>query len=95
LPGHWFAGNALQQLAVGFGIAGAAYSVIHQKRGATSISLERVIVSLVSASSIPAGLLLLACAFDNDLISSLHDVGLYLAAAGIALLFVSIKELFK
>jgi len=38
---------------------------------------------------------LVLCAFDTSLLVIVGDAGLYVAAAGFVLLFVSIKELLK
>jgi hypothetical protein len=51
------------------------------------------VANLISAGAIPAGVLLLLCAYDRDLLRLLHDSQLYLAAAGVVLLFVAIKDL--
>lgn len=54
-----------------------------------------VVSKLLAASSLPTGVLLLASAFDKSLLVHVSDSGIYVAAAGVALLFVGIKELFK
>lgn len=58
-------------------------------------SLEGIIGKLLAASALPTGILLLACAFHTGWISKLSDLGIYLLAAAVALLYVSLKELLK
>jgi hypothetical protein len=87
-----FLAQLLPQLTVGFALLGGVVALIrHRARP----PLEAVLGSLLAASSIPPGLLLLGCGFNSDLIKHLNDLGLYLAAAGVALLYISIKELAK
>jgi hypothetical protein len=84
---------SLQHVTVASAILGAAYAAIRYR---ATLSLEIVVGKLLAASSIPAGLFLLACAFDTTLASKLSgDLGLYFGAAGVALLYVSVKELVK
>lgn len=85
----------LQQVTVACAVLGALYCLIRNRSNPAKRTLEEVLLKLLSASTIPTGLLLLACAFDNSLLKHVSDFGIYVAAAGIALLFVSIKELLK
>jgi hypothetical protein len=57
--------------------------------------LDVVVGKLLSASLIPTGVMLVVCAFNTSLLASIADVGLYVAAAGIALLVVAAKGLRK
>ena len=59
------------------------------------LPLEGVVGKLLAASALPTGILLLGCAFKTDWISRLGDLGIYLLAAAVALLYVSLKELLK
>lgn len=84
---------SLQQMTVGAAILGACYTAVRHR---AALTLELVVGGLLAASSLPTGIFLLGCAFDTSLISQLtHELGLYLAAAAVALLYVSLKELFK
>jgi len=85
----------LSQITVVFAIAGACLGFgLHRIEG-EGPSLEVVLSKLLSASLIPTGVMLLLCAFDTSLLSSVEDVGLYIAAAGIMLLVVAIRTLSK
>ena len=75
---------------------GGAYSIIRnllseKKEGI----LEDALKKLFAASSIPTGGLLMLCAYNSSLLQHLNDRGIYLTAAGISLLYVSINELRK
>lgn len=83
---------SLPQLTVGFALLGGIVALIRHRK---NISLEAILVNLLAASSIPSGLFLLWCAFDSTQINRLNDLGLYLAAAGVALLYVAAKELVR
>jgi hypothetical protein len=84
---------SLAQLTVVFGLLGVFGAGIRHWRNRSKPSLEGLLGSLLAASSIPSGFFLLACAFDPTLIAQFEEVGLYLAAAGVALLYVSFKGL--
>jgi len=86
---------SLAQVTVGFALLGGVIALLRHRGNPTKLTLETVLGSLLAASSIPSGLFLLGCAFDSSLIKHLSDLGLYLAAAGVALLYVSIKELIQ
>lgn len=83
---------SLAQLTVGAALVGGIVAVIRYR---TSLTLEAVLASLLAASSVPSAVVLLWCAFDSSQINQLNDLGLYLAAAGVALLYVSVKELVR
>jgi hypothetical protein len=46
---------------------------------------------MLSASLIPTGVWLLLCAFDPTLLSEVSGLNLYLAVAGVALIFVAVR----
>lgn len=72
-----------------------AIALIQQWNQPGDHKLEKLIVKLLAGSSVPTGILLLGCAFNEAWIPKLNDLGTYLAAAGVALLFISIKEIVK
>ena len=86
---------SLAQITVGFAIAGAAICLIRNRTQLSALKLEDVVLKILGASAIPNGFLLLGAAFDDSLLQRVSDAGIYLVAAGSALLFVSIKELVK
>jgi hypothetical protein len=85
---------SLSQLTVICAIAGACFSLVFRRNG-KSPPLEVVVTKLLCASLIPIGVMLMLCAFDTSLLALVADAGLYIAAAGIALLVVAIKGLCK
>lgn len=56
--------------------------------------LDDLLVRGLSGSAIPTGIVLLFCAFKPSLIESLQGLNVHIAAAGMVLLFVSIKTVF-
>ena len=87
--------SSLPQVTVAFAIFGAIYCLVKNRANPPGRTLEMVVSKLLAASSLPTGVLLLASAFDKSLLVHVSDSGVYVAAAGVALLFVGIKELFK
>ncbi len=83
---------SIGQVNVAFAIAGAIFCLYRQRTAAT---LQDVILKLVTASAIPTGVMLIVGAFNPELLKIVTDTGIYIAAGGVALLFVSIKELLK
>jgi hypothetical protein len=83
----------LQQVTVGFAVFGAAYCLIKHRNNPSKRTLQSVILKLLAASTVPTGFLLLACAFNTSLLQRVSDVGIYVAAAGVTLLFVSVQEM--
>lgn len=84
---------SLAQLTVGFALLGGIVALIRYWGDPAKLTLEAVIRNLLAASSVPPAAFLLVCAFDSTLLKYLNDLSLYLAAAGAALLYVSIKDL--
>jgi hypothetical protein len=86
---------SVQETTVACALIGASVAFIQQRNQPNDQHLEKVMAKLLAASSIPTGLLILASAFHTEWLSKLSDLGIYLAAAGVALLYVSVKELIK
>jgi hypothetical protein len=82
----------LQQMTVGSAALGALYAAL---RDGKALTLQTVVVKALTASSLPTGIFLICAAFNPTLGAKLSDLGLYLLAAAIALIYVSLKELFK
>lgn len=70
-------------------------ALIVKKLGEQSAHLDDLIIRALSASMIPTGVLLIACAFDPSLLSSLTGLNIYIAVAGLTLLFVACKGIFS
>jgi hypothetical protein len=56
-------------------------------------SLEDLLVKMFSGSVIPVGAYLVLCGLDSRLVGQVSNVGLYLAAAGLALLYTSVNAI--
>ncbi len=57
--------------------------------------LDDLISRSLAGSAIPTGLILLLCAFKPDLLLSLEGLNMYIAAAGLVLIFVSCRAIFE
>ncbi len=58
-----------------------------------SVSLEEMLVPAMSAASVPAGVALIICAFSPSYVSKLQSINIYLAMAGIALLYFAVQSI--
>ena len=59
------------------------------------VNLEILLLKAIATSSIPAALLLLLCAFNPGLLQNLTGLNIYIAAGGLALLYLSYEILSK
>ena len=84
---------SLQQISVACALVVFLFVLIRNHRQKKPHSLERLLAKLLAGSALPTGTFLILCAFDTSLVSKLTDLNLHLAAAGMALLFVSVKEI--
>lgn len=84
---------SLQQLSVGCAIICFLVVFIRNRYKGRATTLDVLLPKLLAGSAVPTGFFLLICAFEPTLVNKLTDLSLYLAAAGIALLYVSIKEI--
>ena len=57
-----------------------------------TVSLEGMLMPAMSAASLPAGVALIICAFSPSYVSKLESINVYLAMAGIALLYFAIQS---
>jgi hypothetical protein len=84
---------SLQQTSVAGGVIGFLIPLVRAWGTGVVPDLGKVISKMLAGSAIPTGAYLLFCGFRPEFVKELHDLGLYLAAAGLALLFVSAKEM--
>lgn len=82
----------LAQLTVLCALLGGASTIVRNRKTPQQISLEGVVGHLLAASSIPPSLFLLGCAFNPSLAAQLEELGLYLAAAAVALLYIAVAR---
>ena len=76
----------------------AAILVSHMARvrriSVKDLPLDGVLSRVFAGSSIPTGVLLVICAFDDAVLAQANEIGLYVAAAGLTLIYLSVKEIF-
>jgi len=85
---------SLQQFTVVAAVLGALTFLVAQLLRRKQPHLEKILVKAFAASTIPTGFLLLVSGFQPNLLTQIADLSLYAAIAGIALLYISFKELF-
>jgi hypothetical protein len=83
----------LEQATIGAGIGSSALAFFQGWRS-QNLQLNSIIEKTLAGSAIPTGFYLLACAFKPEWVKNVADLGLYLVAAGIALLYVSVSPFF-
>ncbi len=83
----------LPQISVIFGLLFFIIILIRLLVKREEVKLEKLLTGAFSGSTIPTGLALLLCAFDPSLIQHLEGLHIYIAVAGLALIFVAIKSL--
>lgn len=76
-------------------ILGFVFTFIARRTKKQPINLEILLPKAIAASSIPPGLLLLVCAFNPGLLQEITGLNIYIAAGGLALLYLSYKVLSK
>lgn len=81
-------------LSVGAGIAVFISNLYMNRKYGRETSLDSLIVKVLSAFSIPPGFLLLYCAFNPDLIIQLGWLRVYIAIAGMVVIFIAFKNNF-
>lgn len=84
-------GKILQIVSVSCSLLGCVGYVLRSYLRKRPVNLVRVLMVMLSASLIPTGVWLLLCAFDPTLLSEVSGLNLYLAVAGVALIFIAIR----
>jgi hypothetical protein len=84
---------SLQQFSVAIGLLASVVGFLRLRRKSPPPPnmLEKLLAYFLGASSIPTAFFLVWCAFRPTYITGLTDLPLWLAAAGLALFYVSIK----
>jgi ABC-type iron transport system FetAB permease component len=72
----------------------AAHMVEHRRVSVRDLPLDSLLLRVFAGSSIPTGVLLLICAFDNRVLVRANEIGVYIATAGLTLIYLSVRELF-
>ena len=80
-----------EYLPPAFMIAAFFYLVTQQYRFNKQVNLEELVVRSFSTSAIPTAVVLLVCAFKPALLSQLSGFNIYIAVAGLVLLYRSVK----
>jgi hypothetical protein len=68
--------------------------LIELKKANPAVQLDKILGKALAGSAFPTGIALLICAFKPALVSQLQDLHMHLAAAGLALLFLSYQGAF-
>jgi len=87
----WF---TLERISICVALLCLVHALIVGHRNGKQMPLERLLSRALAGSAIPPAVFLLICAFDKDQIKKLNELGIYLLAAGVALLYVSLSEIF-
>lgn len=86
--------SAMQWLPAASGLAFAAFYWHNRtRRKEKPFEIEGVFVVGLSGSAVPPGLLCIAAPFAPDALALIQEAKTYLAFAGIALIYISIKTL--
>ena|SRR5665213_1855431 len=55
--------------------------------------LEDILIVFMSGASMPTAVLLICSGFNKELLSKVSDAGIYMGLAGVALLYVGVRNL--
>jgi len=58
-------------------------------------ALDRLVEAMMAGAGFPIGLYLIVCAFEPERVKMLAELGFYLLAAGVSVLYVSAKSLIR
>jgi len=67
--------------------------LLRNRRSSQPIDLADLVNRSLAASMIPVGITLLVCAFEPGILSQLDGFGIYIAVAGLVLIYISINHL--
>jgi hypothetical protein len=87
--------NLLNQSVICAVLLSALLETIRQWRSNKEISIDALWPKMMSGGSIPTAILLIASPFFPSVLEDFSEYPMYLAAAGIVLLVISIKETFS
>ena len=82
-------------ISVALGIIAFFSIITYNSYKGYPITLDDLLLRMLAASAMPTGFLLLVCAFDPLLISEFDGLNIHIAAAGLALLYISYEALFS
>jgi len=74
-----------------FIIAAFLYLVIHQYCSNSQVNLEKLVVRTFAAGGISTAVVILICAFKPKLFLQVSGSNIYIAVAGLVLLYISVK----
>ena len=82
-------------ISVSFALVAFLFAVVMDLKNKTSSGLESHLAKAGAAGAIPTALLLIYGAFDPSVIAHLTGLNVPLAAAGMALLYISARAILK
>ena len=85
----------VDEISVGLGVFAFVVFIVRGKLRKREMRLEYLLLQVFAASTIPTGIALLFCAFEPALIAQLGGLNIHIAAAGLALLYLSFKSMFS
>lgn len=71
-----------------------AHLASRRKVSVRELPLDGLLLRVFAGSSIPTGVLLIICAFDSGVLATANSIGVYIAAAGLTLIYLSVREVF-
>jgi hypothetical protein len=83
--------NYINQASVGAGVVVFVFMWMLNLLKDRQNKLEDLLRKALAASAIPPGLVLIFCAHKPELITKLREPNIYIAVAGLALIYISIK----
>jgi hypothetical protein len=90
----WFL-SAINELSVACLVIASFIFVVVRKIDNKKISLEQMLAPALAAGTLPTGVALIVCAFIPNYANKLESLGINLAVAGLALIFLAFHEMAK
>ncbi len=91
----WSFQNLFNAVSVGAGVVVFVVLVARNAIQKRDARLENILAKVLVASSFPTGVALFLCAFNPSLIAQLIGLNIHIALAGMALLYISGRTLFR
>jgi uncharacterized membrane protein len=90
----WFL-SSINELSVAFLVIASLMFTIVRKIKKKKIAFEQMLAPALAAGTLPTGIALIVCAFSPNYANKLESLGMHLAVAGLALLFLAFHEMAK
>lgn len=90
----WFL-SSINEFSVAFLVVSSLVFVLVRKIKKKKIAFEHMLSPALAAATLPTGIALIVCAFSPNHANKLESLGINLAVAGLALLFLAFHEITK